>query len=144
MGILIVLLLGKPLEGKLFLGNGGKKAADARLASSLVTPDTIKIEDVEAKLKRCNVTPFLLGNNSYKLQAPVDSTLIKDCLKGDAKNSNKKGRLLLVGDSFAEKLAPHVALAAQKQGYQFGMIYGYGCPYLLSSAKIKAVSLCVV
>jgi peptidoglycan/LPS O-acetylase OafA/YrhL len=140
VGILIVLLLGKPLEGKLFLGNGGKEAADARLASSLVNPDTIKIEDVEAKLKRCNVTPFLLGNNSYKLQAPVDSTLIKDCLRGDANNSNQQGRLLLVGDSFAEKLAPHVALAAQKLGYQFGMIYGYGCPYLLSSAKIKGAS----
>ena len=139
-GILIVVLLGKPLEGKLFLGNGGKEAAQTRLASSLVNPDTIKIEDVEAKLKRCNVTPFLLGNNSYQLQAPVDSALIKDCLRGDGKNSNQNRKLLLIGDSFAEKLAPHVALVAQNLGYQFGMIYGYGCPYLLSSAKIKGTS----
>jgi peptidoglycan/LPS O-acetylase OafA/YrhL len=139
-GIFIVVLLGRPLEGKLFLGDGGKEAAEARLASNLITPDTIRTQDLEAKLKRCNVTPFLLGNNSYKLQAPVDSAFIKDCLRSDTENTKQKGRILLVGDSFAEKLAPHVALAAQKLGYQFGIIYGYGCPYLLRSTKIKGAS----
>ncbi len=137
---LIVIILGKPLEGKLFLGDGGKAVADARIASGLINNHGTLARDVEAKLKQCNLTPFLLGNHSYKLKEPVDSAFIKNCLIGDTSNPNRIKRLLLVGDSFAEKLAPHIALAAEKLGYQFGMIYGYGCPYLLDSTKIKATS----
>jgi len=143
-GILIVALLGKPLEGKLFLGTGGKDTDKAHLASSILTNKTIKIDDIDAKLKRCNVTPFLLGTNSYKLRSPVDSAMIKDCLNGVAGSPKQSHvlnpKIILVGDSFAEKLAPHAALAAQKLGYQFGIIYGYGCPYLLRSDKIKGPS----
>jgi hypothetical protein len=140
-GALIVALLGRPLEGKLFLGDGGNDTDKARLSSSLIPEESIKLDNVETKLKQCNVTPFLLGNKSYKLQAPVDSALIKDCLKGVAANTKQDkdlaNKIVLIGDSFAEKLAPHMALAARKSGYQFGMIYGYGCAYLLRSDLIK-------
>ena len=143
-GALIVALLGRPLEGKLFLGDGGKDTDKARLSSSLIPEESIKLDNVETKLKQCNVTPFLLGNKSYKLQAPVDSALIKDCLKGVAANTKQDkdlaNKIILIGDSFAEKLAPHMALAARKSGYQFGMIYGYGCAYLLRSDLIKGAS----
>jgi len=143
-GALIVALLGRPLEGKLFLGDGGKDTDKARLASSLIPDKSIRLDDVETKLKQCNVTPFLLGNKSYKLRAPVDSAFIKDCLKGVAGNIEQDKdlakKIVLVGDSFAEKLAPHMALAARKLGYQFGMINGYGCPYLLRSELIQGAS----
>lgn len=143
-GALIVALLGRPLEGKLFLGDGGKDTDKARLSSSLIPEESIRLDNVETKLKQCNVTPFLLGNKSYKLQAPVDSTLIKDCLKGVAANTKQDkdltNKIILIGDSFAEKLAPHMALAARKSGYKFGMIYGYGCAYLLRSNLIKGAS----
>ena len=143
-GILVVALLGQPLEGKLFLGTGVKDTDKAHLASSLVTYETIQLDDVDTKLKRCNVTPFLLGANSYKLRGPVDSAFIKDCLSGIADSPKNNhvlhNKIVLIGDSFAEKLAPHAALAAQKLGYQFEMIYGYGCTYLLRSDKIKGAS----
>jgi hypothetical protein len=102
---------------------------------------------VESVLKECNATPFLLGANSYTNSRPLDRKYILDCLQRiglPAKAVDLPGsgrpRLLLIGDSFAQKMAPFAALAARRLGYDFHVFYGYGCPYLLRSDLIHRPS----
>lgn len=139
-GATILILLGRPLEGRLFTGNGGQAVEESRLASDIVNNSNELHISTEAKLKACNMTPFLLGSNSYRLRRPVDGTFIQECLGKDTENPNQKPRILLVGDSFTEKTAQHAALAAEKLGIGFSLLYGYGCPYLLRSEKINKAS----
>ena len=139
-GAAILILLGRPLEGRLFTGNGGKEVEQSRLASDLVASGDYLHKSTESQLKACNMTPFLLGSNSYTLRRPVDATFIQDCVGMDTDDPKQGPRLLLVGDSFTEKTAQHAALAAKKLGIGFKLLYGYGCPYLLKSDKINKAS----
>lgn len=139
-GATVLILLGRPLEGRLFTGNGGREVEQSRLASDLIASGNHLHRSTEAKLKACNMTPFLLGSNSYKLRRPVDKTFIQDCLGWNTDNLNHGPRILLIGDSFSEKTAQHAALAAEKLGMGFHLLYGYGCPYLLRSHKINKAS----
>jgi peptidoglycan/LPS O-acetylase OafA/YrhL len=136
MGAIFLIFLGVPFQGKLFVGKGGQRAASNQLASNLVNDKTINLVTVESQIKNCNVTPFLLGANSKRLEKPVDATFIQSCLLSDSSHGLSGRRLLLVGDSFAEKLAPHASLIAKKLELNFGLIYGYGCTYLLRTSQI--------
>jgi len=137
---IVLVLLGAPLQGKLFVGKGGERVASGQLASSLVNETTVAPFKVESQVKECNVTPFLLGANSYRLRKPVDSEFIESCLLSYSPQNKAGPKILLVGDSFAEKLAPHAALLAQRIGLGFGMVFGYGCPYLLQTSNILGPS----
>ncbi|MFN9547162.1 MAG: acyltransferase family protein [Cyanobacteriota bacterium] len=135
-----LLALGGPLKGRLFTGKGGAAMESKRLASQLIPSEDALSRQVEALLRECNVTPFMLGANSYSLPQKLDREFLKNCLELSGlpaeKKLSRRSRLILLGDSFAEKLAPFAALAAQKIGYDFHVIFGYGCPYLLRSDLI--------
>ncbi|MFM7641217.1 MAG: acyltransferase family protein [Cyanobium sp.] len=137
-----LIVLGKPFEGKLFLGNGGKVAEKQRLASSMFS-DRAMDQHVDAAnrksekiLSSCNITPFLLGNGSKYSLGPVDEGFLKQCIRPAGESEATKPNLVVVGDSFAEKLMPHAALAAFKSSFSFGGVYGYGCAYGLRSGLI--------
>lgn len=140
LSAILLVLLGAPLQGKLYLGKGKKQILSSQLASSLVNNKTTFLVNAESKVKECNVTPFLLGANSYQLRKPIDSSFIKSCLTPYPPQQEDAPRILLIGDSFVEKLAPHAALLAKTMGIGFGMIYGYGCPYLFQSSYILGPS----
>lgn len=136
-----LLALGGPLKGRLFTGKGGAAINTNRLTSKLMEPENFLNQQLKSVLKECNATPFMLGENSYSLSRKLDQTFIQDCLRhiGFPAGSQRadRSRLLLLGDSFAEKLAPFAALAARKIGYDFHVFFGYGCPYFLRSDLIR-------
>ena len=139
-----LLVLGGPLKGKLFTGKGGAAIEANRLTSKLIKSDDSQNQQLQSVLKECNATPFMLGANSYSLNRKLDREFIQDCLQriGIPAGSTLAGRsrLILLGDSFAEKLAPFAALAARKIGHDFHVFFGYGCPYLLRSDLIRNTS----
>jgi SGNH domain (fused to AT3 domains) len=61
----------------------------------------------------------------------VDQRFIQNCTHNSA-----KGKLVLIGDSFAEISTRHLAIIANDLGYDFRTIYGYCCPYPLRYAEI--------
>lgn len=130
------------ISGLLFLGNGGKAAEKQRLASSMFSDRAMDQHVVAANrksekiLSSCNITPFLLGNGSKYSLGPVDEGFLKQCIRPAGESQETKPNLVVVGDSFAEKLMPHAALAAVKSGFSFGGVYGYGCAYGLRSGLI--------
>jgi hypothetical protein len=138
---LFLLLLGGPLKGKLFTGRGGQELEAARFSSEILAKQPKLAKRVKEMLRQCNLTPFLLGENSYKTDRKIDQSLAKDCLSGlsllTTGSAGNQAKVILVGDSFAEKLAPFAAIAAKNSGYDFNLLFGYGCPYLLRSELIK-------
>jgi hypothetical protein len=66
----------------------------------------------------------------------VDEDFLRRCTHSDRVSQNLK--LVLIGDSFAEVIAQHVAFVAQSFGYDFRTIYGYSCPYPLPFAAVLA------
>lgn len=136
-----LLLLGGPFKSKLFTGRGGQTLDKSRFSSELLKDQSKLTKGVDALLKQCNATPFLLGKNSYKTGRKIDGALAKDCFTNigikPTINKTANQRVILIGDSFAEKLAPFAALAALENGYEFNLFYGYGCAYLLRSGLIS-------
>ena len=136
-----LLALGGPLKGRLFTGKGGAAIATDRLRSALIERDDALNLKVGALLKECNATPFMLGHKSFSRPRKLDREFITDCLQSIGLSSGSeisgRPRLLLLGDSFAEKMAPFAALAARKIGYDFHVFFGYGCPYTLRSELIQ-------
>jgi peptidoglycan/LPS O-acetylase OafA/YrhL len=140
-----LFVLGGPIKGRLFTGKGGAVMEPSRLASGLMEKEPLLNRKVESVLKECNATPFMLGVNSYSNNRPLDRNFIADCLeriglpaaRATPSGRSERPRLFLIGDSFAQKLAPFAALAAQKIGYDFHVFFGYGCPYLLRSDLIR-------
>jgi peptidoglycan/LPS O-acetylase OafA/YrhL len=138
---LFLLIIGGPLKGKLFTGRGGQDVEAARISSELLAKQPRVAERVKDMLRQCNATPFLLGQNSYKANRKIDQSLAEDCLRvlgfSSPKAIKNQPRVIMVGDSFAEKLAPFAAVAANRSGYNFNLFFGYGCTYLLRSDLIK-------
>ena len=136
-----LLALGGPLKGRLFTGKGGAAVEASRLTSKLIKPEDSQKLQLKSVLKECNATPYMLGANSYSLSRTLDQDFIQDCLQCIGLPASSKlvgrSRLLLIGDSFAEKLAPFAALAAREMDHDFHVFFGYGCPYLLRSELIR-------
>ena len=55
----------------------------------------------------------------------IDSNFVDRCL------ASTEPKVVLVGDSFANAISFHVAGIARDLGYEFRIIFGYGCPYPL-------------
>jgi peptidoglycan/LPS O-acetylase OafA/YrhL len=138
---LFLVVLGGPLKGKLFTGRGGQEWDTARFSSARLDQESALTQRVSLMLRHCNLTPFMLGKNSYKSDRKIDVQFARDCFRSMALSSDGRAgnrpNVFLVGDSFAEKLAPFAALAARNNGYGFHLLYGYGCPYLLRSPRIR-------
>ena len=141
LSALFILLFAGPLKGKLFTGRGGQELEASSFSSDRLSRDANLMERVNYMMKQCNATPFLLGQNSYKSQRAIDRNFVKDCFDRIGflvpASAQTKPKVDLIGDSFAEKLAPFAALAAKNAGYDFHLFYGYGCSYLLRSKLIK-------
>lgn len=137
---LFLVLLGGPLKGRLFTGRGGQDWEKERFSSPRLEGEKALAQRVRIMVRQCNLTPFMLGQNSYASDRKIDQQFARDCFTQNALSSdasgNKRPKVILVGDSFAEKLSPFAALAARNSGYGFHLLYGYGCPYLLRSNRI--------
>ncbi|MGZ5270248.1 MAG: acyltransferase family protein [Ramlibacter sp.] len=84
------------------------------------------IAAVTPRLTDCNMTPHLLTGKRYRPRPRVDAAFLDRCLHGSGGPA-----IVLVGDSFAQASAPHVAVVAQMAHRDFRVLFGYGCPYPL-------------
>ena len=131
----LLLVLAKPLNGKLFTGNQYKSVDEGLISSRLISRKSGILETSEKAIFKCNMTPHHLSGNNYRPKPLVDRTFIRDCVRNSAPEKNK---LVLVGDSFAEVSAKHLAVISEEIGYDFRVISGYGCPYPLRYFEIKS------
>lgn len=130
-GFLLILL--NPLGEHLYLGSK-QKLGKSKTASTILAPYSTSIKGFDALREQCNMTPHHLSGKSYRPKPVVDSTFIRKCIEPSV-NSKK---IILVGDSFANATSRHIAVIASKLGYEFKMIFGYGCPYPLTFEDIKS------
>ncbi|WP_189477509.1 acyltransferase family protein [Halioglobus pacificus] len=85
-------------------------------------------EEISERRRSCNMTPHHLSKDN---EPPVvDEDFIAKCLSSEGR------KLVLIGDSFANAISDHMAIAAVKNGYDFRMLFGYGCPYPLRKELI--------
>lgn len=130
---LLILLM--PAQGWLYTG------IKVRVESDTASNVTIQYSDVLLHVKelaaKCNMTPQMLTGKERKSQPLVNELFFRNCIQSPLQSK----KFLLVGDSFANASAPHVAILARKLGYDFRMIFGYGCPYPLLYEDIKSRTL---
>lgn len=136
-GFLVVLE--NQLNGLLYVGK--KEIPEELTASPLLKATWIQQKNERSsellqQLKSCNMTPHHLTGERYMPKPTVDAAFIDRCTHSSSVQSLRK--ILLVGDSFAEASAKHLAFAATSLGYEFKFINGYGCPYPLRLAFIKS------
>ena len=134
---IVLMVLGKPLNGKLFTGNKLSKVEEGLSSSSILPRKSGILDTVDKTIYKCNMTPHHLSGKDYRPQPLVDSTFMRNCIGNSAQGKNK---LVLVGDSFAQVSAKHLAVIATDIDYDFKMIFGYGCPYPLPYSEIKSRS----
>jgi len=129
-----ILLVGLkyPLYGKLFTGDLN---AEIVPASEILSSYPEIVEAANQLVYDCNMTPHHLSGESYRPKPLVDENFIRNCLENSSAGKNK---LVLIGDSFAQVLAKHLAVMAANQNYDFRVIFGYSCPYPLRYAEIKS------
>ena len=130
----LLLVLVKPLNGKLFTG---KKVDKGLISSTLLSRKSDILETAEKAIFKCNMTPHHLSGDDYRPKPLVDRKFIRECVTNSEQGKNK---LVLVGDSFAQVSARHLAVISEEIGYDFRVIEGYGCPYPLRYFEIKSRS----
>ncbi len=130
--VVLLVVLRYTLYGKLFTGNMDVEDT----SSSLILSSHLHIEEATRKMVYdCNMTPQLLTDESYRPQPLIDKSFIQNCLKSSTPGKNK---LVLIGDSFAQVSAGHLAVIAADINYDFRIIFGYDCPYPLRYSEIKS------
>jgi peptidoglycan/LPS O-acetylase OafA/YrhL len=130
-GLLIILI--NSLGEHLYLGSK-QKSGKLKVASLILAPYSTSIKRLNLLREECNMTPHHLTGKSYRPKPVVDSQFIQQCI--DSSVNTKK--ILLVGDSFANSISRHLTVIAGTLGYDFKIIFGYGCPYPLSFDEIKS------
>jgi len=118
------VLMNKLLAEHLYLGKTQEIANNTLLSEGVSSTAAFAAVDLKIRLQYtdCNMTPHHLTGNGYQAQPLVDSDFIDHCLK------SVKPKIILIGDSFASVAASHIALAAESMGYDFKLLFGYGCP----------------
>ncbi len=89
---------------------------------------------VKKLTQECNMTPHHLTGEDFRPKPFVDDSFIRKCL------IDSRPKVILVGDSFAQVFATHIALASNDINYDFKILFGYGCPYPLNLGKITSSS----
>lgn len=119
----------------LFQGNTNSDDAQ-RISTSIedLKPDNGVGKRISQNLQtirsNCHMTPHL-HTGAQKLEKPiVDKKFITDCVDGE------NPKIILVGDSFSNSVAEHLALSAVELEMDFRMVYGFACPYPLNKAYI--------
>jgi peptidoglycan/LPS O-acetylase OafA/YrhL len=132
--LLLVALL-KPLAGDLFAGTPEGSLGAWRSPPLDLAPDVV--QRAREMARQCNMTPQYLSGYDYRPKPADDAAFIRRCIgSGDVSK-----KILLVGDSFAYSSVSHLAIIANKIGYKFRIIYGYGCPYPFLYMNIKSAAL---
>ncbi len=128
---------------KLYLGTSSSAATVSRVQKGQGTliEQALQQADRAAVIARanknivdCNMTPYQLRGTDYRPKPTLDENFFRSCL------SSSKNKVVLVGDSFAQVIGPHMALAAFDIGYDFKTVIGYGCPYPLDKRNIPSSS----
>jgi peptidoglycan/LPS O-acetylase OafA/YrhL len=127
----VLLGLGGPLEGKLFTG---KRINDGLQPSLKLANQAEILKTADAINAKCNMTPHHLSGEDYRPKPLVNQSFIQNCIN----NNSAKGKLVLIGDSFAQVSARYLAVIATDLDYDFRMISGYRCPFPLRYAEIKS------
>jgi SGNH domain (fused to AT3 domains) len=126
----VLLGLSGPLEGKLFTG----KQIDDSLQSSIRLANKSDILAAAAKMHTaCNMSPQQLSGSEYRPKPLVDKSFIQNCTHNSA-----QGKLILIGDSFADVSTKHLAAIAKDLNYDFRLIFGYSCPFPLRYSEIES------
>jgi len=137
IGLAMLLALLNRSGDRLYLGKAGRELVPRRESQILTRSDLADILPMAAQWeRRCNMTPHLLGGDSYQSKPIVDEAFISRCLASES----VQRRLILVGDSFASVTAPHLAAISREKGLDFRIIYGFGCPYPLRYSEIRPES----
>ena len=126
-----LMLLINPLGERVYFGK--RTTMDTDQFSAVLSKNSHN--ETKGLLKTCNMSPQQLSGSAYQPKPLIDANYIQNCVQ----SPNRK--LLLVGDSFAEVAAPHLEVLAKKLGYDFRMIFGYGCPYPLPYSMLGSPAL---
>jgi hypothetical protein len=129
----VLALVGVELKTAIFLGDVGPDRP--KLVGTALPPGGIsrapsfsKIQsEVDHFVRSCNMTPHRVGQGP---KPDVNRAFLERCLSGE------KPKVVLVGDSFAQMIAQHVALAAHEGGRDFRMLFGYEWPYPLDLRNV--------
>jgi hypothetical protein len=78
------------------------------------------------------MTPHHLTGADYAPKPVVDDSFLDRCLV----SSSPGPRLILVGDSFANRSVPHLAVVAERLARDLGVLFGYGCPFPLRLEQV--------
>lgn len=116
---------------RLYLGEPGGRGREGMESRILATPSVAEL--AREWEQRCLMTPHLRPGSGGQPRPVVDAAFIENCLTARPESR----RLILVGDSFAGVSAPHLAAIARQIGFEFRIIYGFGCPYPLPLAEIR-------
>ncbi len=140
MSVLCVLFIGAlalPLQSLIYGGVMKSSEIDLTKGSPVRNDGVSSLpefgeisREVISSTRTCNMTPHHLTGKSYQPKPQIDRKFISECL------DSPERKIVLVGDSFAEVIAAHTALAAKQIGYDFRMLIGYGCPYPLDPSNI--------
>jgi peptidoglycan/LPS O-acetylase OafA/YrhL len=133
-GIATLLIVFNNTGGRLYLGEPGGIGRNRMESAILASPEFADIATQAADWeRRCNMTPHLLTGDSFQPRPVIDQGFVERCLAAPP----GRRRLILVGDSFASVTAPHLAAIARRNGLEFRIIYGFGCPYPLPLGEIR-------
>jgi peptidoglycan/LPS O-acetylase OafA/YrhL len=126
---LILFTLLNSFKINLYLGSSVDSTYNTESKQLSVYPEVIG--KASAIADTCNISPHRLTGDGYKPKPVIDEAFIKRCVESDDK------KILLIGDSFAQVTSPFISLIAQKLGYQFRTIFGYGCPLPFQRQEIN-------
>lgn len=133
-GVATLLIIFNATNRRLYLGEPGGTGRKLTESAILASPDFADIKTrVRDWERHCNMTPQLLTGDDYQPKPVVDQEFIQRCLEAPS----GRRRMILVGDSFASVTAPHLAAIARRNGLEFRIIYGFGCPYPLPLGEIR-------
>lgn len=91
----------------------------------------IQVAEWMKQKNSCLMTPHHLRGERYRPAPEINVKFLDECLKGERK------KIILLGDSFSNVISDHVAHAAYEIGYDFRMVFGYGCPYPLAIDNVE-------
>lgn len=123
------------LASIVFVGGGLSFGMSNSRAPHTLT-DQERFQRVDRAIHLCNMTPQYSSGSYFAPKRVIDSAFVTSCINSPEGPSARK--FILVGDSFARQVSHHVARAAFSVGYDFKLIYGFGCPYPFPFGAVNA------
>jgi peptidoglycan/LPS O-acetylase OafA/YrhL len=127
----LVYLMWNPFGGMLALGS--PKSENQLYQSQLIARQDETIVAARELAQSCNITPHHLAGHQYAPKPVLDEEFLDRCLVSSAQRS----RMILIGDSFAGSSIEHVAAIADEMNREFGVLYGFSCPFPLPFSDVQ-------